>query len=108
MLRLPVEVLVSEFSTSTSREATGWPSLPRAICGIDSISAASARVMPLCTSLCAPLRMNSALSVAPVPPSAFFSPASSISTALKTNTTSAMPPAVSTVVSLRTHRLRAT
>ena len=34
-------------------------------------------------------------------------PASSISTVANTNTTSAMPPAVSTVVSLRVHRLRA-
>jgi hypothetical protein len=36
-----------------------------------------------------------------------FSPASSINTALNTNTTSAIPPAVSTVVRRRTHRLRA-
>ncbi len=44
----------------------------------------------------------------PVDTSVVFSPASSISTAANTKTTSAMPPAVSAVVSLRTQRLRAT
>jgi hypothetical protein len=35
-----------------------------------------------------------------------LSPSDSMRTAANTNTTSAMPPAVSMVVSLRTHRLR--
>jgi len=108
LLRLPVLSLISELSTTTSREACGSPRASRATCGSASISAAWSRVTPLCTSVTAPLRITTTLSAAPVPPSEARRPASSISTAANTNTTSAMPPAVSTVVSLRTHRLRAT
>ena len=52
--------------------------------------------------------MTRMLSGCPVATSVCLSPASSISTAANTNTTSAMPPAVSAVVSLRGQRLRTT
>ncbi len=112
MLRLTAAVpsslrLGSEFSTTTSLDTSGAPSAPRATCGRLSKSAACSRAMPLCTSVAAPLRIASTLSAEPVATSVCRSPASSISTAANTNTTSAMPPAVSTVVSRRTQRLRA-
>ncbi len=98
MLRLTAAVpsslrLGSEFSTTTSLDTSGAPSAPRATCGRLSKSAACSRAMPLCTSVAAPLRIASTLSAEPV--------------ATSVNTTSAMPPAVSTVVSRRTQRLRA-
>ena len=108
LLRLPVSIFGSELSTTTSLEASGSPWVSRAICGRLSISAACSRVTPLCTSVCAPLRISTTLFGWPVATSVARRPASSISTAANTNTTSAMPPAVSTVVRRRTHRLRAT
>ena len=97
----------SEFSTTTSFDTSGWPSAPRATSGEVSISDAWSRNTPLCTSVWLPWRITTTLSGDPVDTSVAFSPASSISTAANTNTTSAMPPAVRPVVSLRTHRLRA-
>jgi hypothetical protein len=107
LLRVPVARLVSELSTSTSRDTRACPLASRAICGRLSISAACSRDTALCTSVCAPLPMKSTLSAEPLATSVARNPAASISTAANTNTTSAMPPAVSTVVSRLTHRLRA-
>ena len=63
--------------------------------------------MPLCTSVCEPLRITMTLSGWPVAISVSRSPAASISTVANTYTTSAIPPAVRIVVSLRAIRLRA-
>ena len=108
LVRCPVPRFLSESSTTTSRDTSVAPSAPRATCGKVSTTAAESRSTPLCTSVSDPLRMTTAFESLPLDTIVAFNPASSISTALKTNTTSAMPPAVSTVVSRRTHRLRAT
>ena len=63
--------------------------------------------MPLCTSVCELRRMTTTLSSWPVATSVCSSPAASMSTVANTYTTSAMPPAVSAVVSRRATRLRA-
>ncbi len=97
-----------EFSTTTSFETSARPSGPRATSGAVSISAAWSRRIPLWISVWLPCLITTTLSNDPVDTSVVFNPASSISTAAKTNTTRAMPPAVSAVVSLRTQRLRAT
>jgi hypothetical protein len=93
-------------STIVSLETMRSPSAPNATSGWLSISAACTRSIALCTSVCAERRITTTLSYDPVSTSVLRSPSSSISTVANTNTTSAMPPAVNTVVSLRAHRLR--
>ena len=93
-------------STSVSLETSGVPSAPRATSGMVSRSEAWSRYTALWISVCDDWRSRIALSRLPVDTSVFCSPASSISTAAKTNTTSAIPPAVRSVVSLRVQRLR--
>ena len=94
-------------STTGSFEMSFCPSSPVAMSGSDSTIAADGRSTPLCTSVCEPRRMTMTLSGCPVATSVSSRPAASISTVANTYTTSAMPPAVSTVVSLRAVRLRA-
>ena len=101
-------LLRSEMSTISSLETSALPSAPSATARCVSSTLACSRVMPLWTSVSEPLRIATTLSYSPVVTSVCFSPASSISTVAKTNTTSASPPAVSTVVSRRVQRLRAT
>src|SRR5258706_8914837 len=60
--------------------------------------------MPLCTSVPDERRVTTTLSGDPVSTSVFLRPSCSISTVANTNTTSAMPAAVSAVVSLRAMR----
>ncbi|MCY1301314.1 hypothetical protein D9M68_748240 [compost metagenome] len=103
----PVLDLVSEISTTASREAIGWPAPVMATAGCISRMPAWPRSTALWISVSAPLRITTTLSRSPVVTSVFFRPASSISMVAKTKTTSASPPAVSAVVSRRAHRLRA-
>lgn len=103
---LPLSRLASVISTTTSLEASRTPPAPSATWGCDSTSAAWARSTLLCTSVSEARRITTTLSSAPVCTRARCRPWSSISTAANTNTTSAMPPAVNAVVSLRAHRLR--
>ncbi|MNL14137.1 hypothetical protein D3C87_1350670 [compost metagenome] len=100
-------LLVSEISTTASREAMGRPSRFIATAGCISMAAAWSREIALWISVSAPLRINTTLSGSPVVTSVCLRPASSISMAAKTNTTSASPPAVSVVVSRRAQTLRA-
>ena len=89
-------------SFDTSRS----PLKPMAISGCASMIAACLRSTELEISAFEPRRVTWMLSGWPVATSVARKPVSSICTAAKTNTTSAMPPAVSTVVSLRVQRLR--
>ena len=83
-------------STTISFETSGAPSGPRATSGSVSTSDAWSRSTPLWISVCAALPdHDDVVEPSRCDTSVFFSPASSISTAAKTNTTSAMPPAVS-------------
>jgi len=59
-------------------------------------------------SVTAALRITTTLSSWPVATMVSLMPSLIISTVANTNTTRAMPPAVSTVVTRRTHRLRIT
>jgi hypothetical protein len=63
--------------------------------------------MALLISAPAPWRSTITLSGWPVATRVLRMPSLIISTVANTNTTSAMPPAVSSVVTRRTHRLRA-
>lgn len=92
--------------TTASRAARTRPSPPTAISGRVVMAAAADRSMPLCTSVSEPLRRTMALPGDPVATSVWRRPSASIKVAVKTKTTSAMPPAVSTVVSRRVRRLR--
>src|SRR6476469_7285363 len=65
-----------------------------------------ARSIALWTSVCDERRVTTTLSYEPVSTSVLRRPSSSMSTVANTNTTSAIPLAVSKVVSLRVHRLR--
>lgn len=98
--------LLREISTTVSFDSMRRPPAPRATWGRLSTMAAGPRSMPLCTSVPEARRVTTTLSGLPVSTRVFFSPASSISTVAKTNTTRAMPPAVRAVVSLRAARLR--
>jgi len=80
----------SEFSTTISFDTSACPSTPRATSGEVSMSEAWSRNTPLCTSVWLPWRITTTLSADPVDTSVDLSPASSISTAANTNTTSAM------------------
>ncbi|MNT30033.1 hypothetical protein D3C72_1658050 [compost metagenome] len=103
----PVLVLVSEISTTASREASGRPAPLMATAGCISMMLAWSRLTELWISVSAPLRISTTLFCSPVVTRVFFRPASSISMVAKTNTTSASPPAVSAVVRRLAHRLRA-
>ena len=103
---LPVDFLGRAMSTTDSLAASACPSPPRAISGRVVMAEAAVRSMPLCTSVSEPLRSTMALPGEPVETSVWRRPSASISVAVKTKTTSAMPPAVSTVVSRRVLRLR--
>ncbi len=94
--------------TTVSFDRSLPPSSPVAMSGSVSTIDADARSMPLCTSVCEPLRITTTLSGWPVAISVSRNPAASISTVANTYTTSAIPPAVRIVVSLRAIRLRAT
>ena len=104
---LPVARFGRLMSTTGSLDTIGRPSLDSAILGRLSTMPACSRAIPLCTSVCALRRMTTTLSSCPVATSVFSNPAESISTVANTYTTSAMPPAVSTVVRRRATRLRA-
>jgi len=93
-------------STTSSFARSCFPSPPTAISGWVATTAAWSRSTPLCTSDWEALRMTMMLSKEPVSMRVFRRPAASISVAANTKTTSAMPDAVSTVVSLRVRRLR--
>ena len=93
-------------STTTSRAASGRPSGPVAISGWVSATPASARPTTLWTSEAADLRITTTLSGDPESTRVRSSPSASIRMAVKANTTSAMPPAVSAVVRRRARRLR--
>ena len=62
--------------------------------------------MTLPSSASLPMRRTIASSGLPEVPSVFLMPAESMSDDARTKTTSAMPPAVASVVALRTARLR--
>ena len=100
--------LGSEISTTVSLDTMRRASAPSAIAGFISTTFAWSRPMPLWISVSAPLRIATTLSYSPVVTKVCLRPASSISTAANTNTTSASPPAVSAVVSRRVQRLRTT
>jgi hypothetical protein len=72
------------------------------------MTAAWVRSTPLWISVCAERRMVTTLSGEPVSTRVARRPSVSISTVANTNTTSAMPPAVSVVVMRRVARLRTT
>ena len=107
LLGLPLLRLGSVFSTTGSLLSRRWPSALLAMPGRLSTIAACERAMPLLISAPAPLRSTSRLSGWPVATSVARMPSLIISTVANTKTTSAMPPAVSSVVTRRTHRLRA-
>ncbi len=77
------------------------PAASVAISGRLSITAAWPRSTPLCTSVPAARRITMTLSGWPVATSVERMPSVIISTLANTKTTSAMPPAVSSVVTLR-------
>ena len=84
-----------------SLEISFAPSPSVAISGLLSITCAWSRPTPLCTSDAEALRITITLSGCPVATSVARMPSVIISTLAKTNTTSAMPLAVSSVVTLR-------
>src|SRR5690242_1976452 len=91
-------------STSVSFDTSGVPSAPRATSRIVSRSEAWSRYTALWISVWDAWRRRIALSRLPVDTSVLRRPASSISTAANTNTTSAMPPAVRSVVIFLVHK----
>ena len=93
-------------STMISLATSRSPPAPTATSGWTSTIAAASRATELCTSVCEDFRISTALSYDPVSTSVARSPAASICIAANTNTTIAMPAAVSTVVSRRVQRLR--
>jgi len=103
---LPVDFLIRPISTTTSRAAMGEPSASIAISGRVVMVEACTRSMPLCTSVPDPFRKITAFVGKPVDTRVCRSPSASIKVAAKTNTTSAMPPAVKAVVIRRVSRLR--
>ena len=80
--------------------------MPKAASGWPSTMATCSRSSALWTSVSEERRSAIALSGEPVSTSVRSSPSASISTAANTNTTRAMPPAVSSVVPRRAARLR--
>jgi hypothetical protein len=103
----PVERFGRLMRTTGSFEIIRCPSAATAMSGRLSTMPACSRSMPLCTSVCALRRITTTLSSWPVATSVFSRPAASINTVANTYTTSAMPPAVSAVVSLRATMFRA-
>ena len=71
-------------STTGSLEMSLSPARPVAMPGSDSTIEADMRSMPLCTSVCEPLRITMTLSGWPVATSVSRSPAASISTVANT------------------------
>ena len=92
--------------TTTSLELIGLPSAKRATCGRFTMIPAASRSRMLMISLIAALRTTIMLSSEPVERSVFCTPLAIISTAEKTNTTSAMPSMVIAVVKRREIELR--
>jgi hypothetical protein len=107
LLGLPLPRLGRLFSTTGSRDTIRRPCPSVAMPGRLSMMAACAREMAELISAPAPLRSTITLSGWPVATSVARMPSLIISTVANTYTTSAMPPAVSKVVTRRTHRLRA-
>jgi hypothetical protein len=107
LLGLPLLRLGRLISTTGSLLTRRRPSPLVAMPSRLSTIAAWPRSMPLLISAPAPLRSSSTLSGWPVATSVARMPSPIISTVANTNTTSAMPPAVSSVVTRRTQRLRA-
>ena len=97
---------VREINTTDSFEVNRILLMPYATSGWLSTIAAWSRLMTLCISVSADLRVTTTLSGDPVSTKVFLRPSSSINTVANTNTTNAMPPAVSSVVSLRVIKLR--
>ena len=92
--------------TTTSLELMGRPSADRATCGMLVTIPAASRSMMLMISLAAALRTTVTLSSEPVDFNVCCTPLAIINTAVKTNTTSAMPRIVKTVVRRRDDELR--
>ena len=92
--------------TTTSLELMGRPSADRATCGMLMTIPAASRSMMLMISLAAALRTTVTLSSEPVDFNVCCTPLAIINTAVKTNTTSAMPRIVKTVVRRRDDELR--
>ena len=92
--------------TTTSLELIGRPSVDRATCGMLVTMPAASRSIMLMISLAAALRTTVTLSSEPVDFNVCCTPLAIIRTAVKTNTTSAMPRIVKTVVRRRDDELR--
>ena len=92
--------------TTTSLELMGRPSADRATCGMLVTMPAASRSMMLMISLAAALRTTVTLSSEPVDFNVCCTPLAIIRTAVKTNTTRAMPRIVKTVVRRRDDELR--
>ena len=106
LARLSLAFLIRVISTTSSLATSGRPSRPAAISGWVSTMAACSRSTPLCISVSDERRITTALSNTPVSTSVCRSPSASMVMAANTNTTKAMPAAVSRVVVRRASRLR--
>src|SRR5690348_10352817 len=95
-------------TTMSSLERSGRPSAASATSGCSSNRPAVSRSIWLTSSELAERRKTITLSGAPVSTRVACSPRASISTPANTNTTSATPPTVRSVVNRRAHRLRHT
>ncbi len=92
----------SAMIVSSSGDASGRPSAPRAICGKVSTIGTSGRMTALVVSAVAALRSTIALPGAPLATSVARKPCASASVITNTATTIAMPMAVMAAVPLRT------
>ena len=103
---LSVPLLGRDMRTTSSFAANALPSRFVATPGQVSSIAACSLVTALCTSETAPLRTTAAFSGEPVSTSVFSNPSASMAMEANTNTTRAMPIAVSAVVSFLVHSVR--
>jgi len=108
LLGLPLLRLGRVLSTTGSLLISWWPWASVAISGMLPMMSACSRPMPELISAPAPLRSTITLSSEPVATSVSWMPSLIISTVANTYTTRPMPSAVSSVVTRRTQRLRAT
>ena len=88
--------------TTSSADASGWPSVERATCGIDSISGSCGLNTALTVSDVDPFRSRIAFSFDPLATSAPRKPCAIAIVITNTATTIAMPIAVIAAVPLRT------
>src|SRR5262245_19375273 len=106
-LLMPSDPILGRFMmTTTSLELMGRPSADRATCGMLVTIPAASRSMMLMISLAAAVHTTVTLSSEPVDFSVCCTPLAIIRTAVKTNTTRAMPRTKYTVVRRRDEELR--